>query len=346
MIRRRKKMRKKAWRKVLAVLLALVMALTIAGCGSSETAVEDYPTKSITLVVGFNPGGGVDTGTRGIQPYLQKYIGKTILVENKPGNQGLIAMNYVGEQRADGYTLLVCTNAMCLNAMIFPESYKLKGDPHEALIPIYSWINGDGNGIYVSKDSAVKTWDDLVEKARTEGVKIAGSGIGSTDHITAITFSKLYGGNWTFVPMDSAGEVTSAVLGGQVDAGSSSPGAASLDPSRINMLAVTLKERAERWPEAPTFIEMGKPELYVLFVVGLMAPAGTPPEIITKLEKAMDQARNDEEFIEWAKNAKQAIGSEGWNSEVFKSYLEDYQKNMKVMIPDIQAALKAAQEGK
>ncbi|MCM1567331.1 MAG: tripartite tricarboxylate transporter substrate binding protein [Dehalobacter sp.] len=340
-------MRKHIWRKVLAIGLIVLLPLTLVGCGdNSAKNIEDYPTKSITVMVGFNPGGGVDTAVRGIQPYLQKYIGKTVLVENKPGNQGLIAMNYVGEQKPDGYTLIATTNAMSLNAMIFPESYKLKAAPEEALIPIYSWVNGDGNGIFVSKESAIKTWDDLVAKAQTEeGIKIAGSGIGSTDHITAITLTKIYGGKWTFVPMDSAGEVASAVLGGQVDAGSSSPGAASLDPSRVNMLAVTLKERAEKWPDAPTFIELEKPELYILFVIGLMAPAGTPPEIIAKLEDAMDQARNDQAFIDWAENAKQPIGKEGWKAETYKSYLTDYQTNMKALVPDIQEALKAAQGG-
>ncbi|MDR1194808.1 MAG: tripartite tricarboxylate transporter substrate binding protein [Peptococcaceae bacterium] len=341
-------MRKSAQPKILAKILAIVLlfclCFSLAACGGDDPA--NYPDKSITIHVGFNPGGGVDTAVRGIQPYLQKYIGASVLVENRPGNQGLIAMNYAGEQKADGYTLLATTNAMSLNAMVFPESYKLGKPVEEAMIPIYSWINADGNGLFVSKESPLKTWDDVVAAAQTEkGIKIGGSGIASTDHITLITIQAIYGGNWTFVPMDSAGEVVSAVLGGQLDVGSSSPGGASLDPGRINMLAVTLAERAPKWPDAPTFIELGQPDLYILFVVGLMAPADTPPEIIKKLEDAMAQARNDPDYIAWAENAQQAIGEEGWDGVTYSEYLTNYQSFMSGIIPEIRAQLDAAQQG-
>lgn len=335
--------KKHFFRKVSVLILAVSFLAALAGCSSGNYSAENYPSKNITIIVGFNPGGGVDTAVRGIQPYLQKYIGKTVMVENRPGNQGLTAMNYVGESKPDGYTLLACTNAMTLNSMIFPEAYKLKKPAEEAMIPIYSWVNGDCNGIYVSKDSPYRTFDDLVKAAQTKGIKVGCSGVGSTDHITFITIQKTYRGKWDIVPMDSASEVVTGVLGGQLDAGSSSPAAAGMDPSRVRMLVVTSSERISKWPDVATFVEMGKPELNIQFVIGLMAPTGTPKEIIEKIETAMENARNDSEYLAWAEQSKQPIGEEGWGSGKYKQYLIEYQTNMKNMIPDIKSALDAAQ---
>ena len=343
----------------IVVLLSLVLTLALAGCtgskGTANKGVEnkatsagvDYPTKSIALVIGFGSGGGVDTAARGLQPYLQKYLGKTVVIENKPGNNALIATNYVGQTKPDGYTLLAATNGMALNSMLYPDAYKLGKPLQEALIPIYAWVNADGNGILVKKDSALKTMDDLAAKAKSSEVKIAiAGGMGSTDQVTVLTMEKAYGGKWTIIPMESAAEVAAAVEGGKVDAGSGSPASAAMDPNQIRMLAVTTEKRITRWPDTPTFVELGKPELTIIFVIGVMAPANTPAEIVKKLEDAFDKARNDPDYLAWAKKANQPIGDVGWKADQYKKYLADYQTNMAKIMPDLQDQLKKAQGSK
>ena len=347
-------------RRLIAILTValLVLSVALAGCGQSagnsgskgtegskdSSAATKYPEKPVTIVVGFGAGGGVDTAARGLQPYLQKYLGGTVLVENKPGSNALIATNYVGQSKPDGYTLLAGANGMALNSMLFPDSYKLGKPFQEALIPIYSWVNADGNGILVKKDSPFKTIDDLAAEAKKRSVKMAiAGGMGSTDQVTVLMLQKVYGGQWTIIPMESASEVAAAVEGGKVDAGSGSPASASMDPAQLRMLAVTTEKRSTRWPETPTFAELGKPELTIIFVVGVMAPSNTPPEIVKKLGEAFDKARNDPEFIAWAKKTNQPIGTEGWKADKFKNYLKTYQDNMQKILPDIQAQIKAAQ---
>lgn len=354
-----------SYRRFLAALVVLLMVLTVAlaGCSGNKStgnsssggskgdkagsAATKYPEKPVTIVIGFGAGGGVDTASRGIQPYLQKYLGGTVLVENKPGNNALIATNYVGQAKSDGYTLLAGTNGMALMSSLYADSYKLGKPLQEALIPIYSWVNADGNGILVKKDSPFKTIDDLAAEAKKRSVKMAiAGGMGSTDQVTVLMLQKVYGGQWTIIPMESASEVAAAVQGGKVDAGSGSPASASMDPAQLRMLAVTMEKRSTRWPDTPTFAELGKPELTIIFVVGIMAPAGTPPEIVQKVADAFDKARNDPEFVAWAQKTNQPIGTEGWKADKFKNYLKTYQDNMQKILPDLQAQIKAAQGAK
>ena len=111
------------------------------------------------------------------------------------------------------------------------------------------------------------------------------------------------------------------------------------------MLAVSTEKRAARFPDAPTFQELNKPEATLLFVIGAMAPHGTPQPIVEKLERAFDTARNNPGFIEWAKRTNQPIGEQGWDGKKFLEFLKSSHASLQRIIPEMQADLRRAREG-
>jgi tripartite-type tricarboxylate transporter receptor subunit TctC len=334
-------------RRLAAILgsVCLVAVLVVSGCALPGSGGAKFPTGPVTLQVGFGAGGGTDTAVRGIVPYLQKYLGVSVLVENRPGATGLIAANYVMDSKADGYTLYVETNGTSLMAQLYPESWKGGAKQmHDAFISIYSWVNQDGNGLFVSKNSPFNSLDDLAAEAKKRPIKfgIAG-GLGSTDQIAYMCVKNAFGGTWTLIPNDSGADVVAGVLGGTYDLGSGSPNAAAFDPAQLKMLAVTMQKRSTRFPDAKTMAELGKPQCSSQFVIGAAAPLGTPQDVVNTLEAAFDKARNDPEYIAWAAKSNQPIGDKGWDSKTFYTYLKDYWTNMQIVIPDLKAEVAKAQ---
>lgn len=330
--------------KVAVALLSIAMMTACQRTGGDGAAT--FPNRPVTLVVGYSAGGTVDTAARGIQPYLQKALGATVIVENKPGSSSLIAANYVAAARPDGYTLMVGTNATIMNSQLYPDSWKSERAYLDSFVPIYAWVNADGNGIAVKKGSAIRSMEELAAEARRRAVTLCmAGGLGSGDHVTALMIRKAYGGEWIIVPMDSGAEATAAVLGGKCNASSASPTGASMDVNSLTILAVTMQKRTSRWPEAPTFAELGKPEVTFDFVIGAMAPLGTPPAIISKLEKAFDQARRDADFIAWAERSNQPIGERGWNAQTFSEFLQRAHASLQGIIPDLREDIRKAQQG-
>ncbi|MGH9785894.1 MAG: Bug family tripartite tricarboxylate transporter substrate binding protein [Terriglobia bacterium] len=328
---------------VAVALLVLVMPACQRSGGDGAAAFPDRP---VTLVVGYSAGGTVDTAARGIQPYLQKALGATVIIENKPGSSSLIAANYVAAARPDGYTLMIGTNATIMNSQIYPDSWKSGKSFIDSFVPVYSWVNADGNAIAVRRDSPLNSMEDLSAEAGKRAVKLCiAGGLGSGDHFTTVALRKAYGGNWIIVPMDSGAEATAAVLGGKCDASSASPAGASMDTNALKLLAVTMEKRTPRWPDAPTFAELGKPEVTFNFVIGAMAPVGTPPEIIAKLEAAFDTARHDADFIAWAEQTNQPIGEQGWDARTFSDFLQRAIAGSQGIIPDLREDIRKAQQG-
>jgi tripartite-type tricarboxylate transporter receptor subunit TctC len=241
---------------------------------------------------------------------------------------------------------MVGTNATIMNSEIYPDSWKAERSYLDSFIPIYSWVNADGNAIAVKKDSAIRSMEELAAEARRRAVTLCiAGGLGSGDHVTMLWIRKAYGGEWIIVPMDSGAEATAAVLGGKCDASSASPAGASVDPNSLRMLAVTNSQRVSRWPDAPTFAELGKPEVTFDFVIGASAPLGTPPEVIAKLEAAFAQARNDADFIAWAGRSNQPIGEQGWNSKTFSDFLQRAHAGSQGIIPALREDIRKAQQG-
>jgi tripartite-type tricarboxylate transporter receptor subunit TctC len=301
---------------------------------------EKFPKEPINLVVTHDAGGGVDTMARGIQPYLEKYLNTTVTVENRPGAGGVIAINYVYKSKNDGYTLLIASNSTIPKIKLNPDS--LEFTSIDELPPIASWLNSDGNALAVKNEGPYKTLEDLVAAAQTKTITIAlGGGPGSTDHITFLAFKKAYPGNYKFIPFESA-EAVAAILGGHVDAGFLSLSGSAIGTNELKLLANTLEERFDGFPEVPTFAELGKPGVSVSFHVGAFAPPGTDLERLEILEEGFKKAFEDPGYQKWAKDAKKPIGS-FYGTEKWTNFLKNYSKTIDEVLPELKASLAETQ---
>jgi tripartite-type tricarboxylate transporter receptor subunit TctC len=321
---------------VLGLLLMLIFALTAFG-----QQAADYPNQPINLICGSGLGGGTDSMMRGIMLYFAQNIGGQVRAENMNGAHGLIAANAIFKAKPDGYTLYVMNNAYEIDIMMNKDQATTGLSSLSNFVPVASWLNADGNAFAVVKGSSVKTMEDLAALANTKTVTVAlAGGIGSSDHITFLMASKIYGGKYQIVPYDSGGEAVAALLGKHVDCAVVSLSGDAVNPDQLDLIATTLENRVDSFPNAPTFKELGKPELSLSFHVGMMAPPGTPPDIIEKLDNALKKSFDDPAFQEWAKNTGKPIG-EYYGHERWGEFLKNYTASLSNIMDVILEAVKA-----
>jgi tripartite-type tricarboxylate transporter receptor subunit TctC len=327
----------------LALILLAVISEWVQPLDSSGAA--KYPAKPVTVIVPAATGGSMDNTTRAVQPYVQKHLGITVVVSNLPGASGVIGANKVYDSPADGYTLLAGTNAHLQRFRLMANQTHFGGDMNKAFIPIGSWLNGDANAMCVRKDSPYKTFDDLVAKAKKEGVTVGLSGgVGAMDHLLVLVIGKVYGGQWTVIPFLSGGEVAAALLGGHIDSGCLGLAGAA-DPAKFKLLVHSGSIRLPELPDVPTFVELGKKSLDMGYCVGAMAKQGTDPEIVRILEDAFVKAANDPGFRNWAKETKTPIG-EPRDAKAWGEFMKNADASLVEIMPMLEEALKKTQSGK
>ena len=268
--------------------MLLALLLPLAGFA------QDYPTRPIHLIVPFPPGGVADIIARPIAERLSMSLGEPVVVENRGGATGTLGASYVAHADPDGYTLLLgTTNEIAMSPTLYPE---LPYDPTKAFSPITS-VAVFPNVLVVGKDVSVKTLADLVTMARAKpgAVTFASSGIGSTNHLTAELFRRQANVAILHVPYKGGGPALADVYRGQVTAMFATlPSAIGLiEGGSLRAVAVTGLNRSPALPDVPTGKESGMPELVVTTWNGVLAPAGTPQQIIARLHRALAEAIAD-----------------------------------------------------
>ncbi len=273
--------------KFFALLAAL--ALTCTG-GFAQT----FPTKPVKLVTGNAPGGGTDTLARVISPKLSERLGQPVIVENRPGADGVIASDYVAKSNPDGYTLLVGTDGqMVLNLGLYT---KLPYDPVADFVPI-TRISSTPLVIAVHPSLPVKSIKELIALAKAKpGTLFYASGAPAF-HVATEYFKREVGVNIVFVRYKGASPALNAVLAGEVSVIMSSIGPllSQLKAGKLRGLAVTSAKRYAIIPDIPTTAEVGLPSLEMTPWTGLFAPAGTPRVVIDRLHADMQVALNANE---------------------------------------------------
>ena len=245
---------------------------------------QNYPAKPVRIVVPFPAGGGLDFTTRVIAQKLSDTWGHTVVVENRPGASGMIGAESVVRAAKDGYTLLSCSPAeVALNAALYP---KMTYDPMRDLAPI-SLTAIYANLIAVHASLPARNWKELIALSRQTpgGIGFGSSGTGSTQHLTGEWLKRNAGVNLLHVPYRGAAPATADLIGGQIPMGIL--GAAPLMPhmkaGRLRGLAVTTAKRTPALPDVPTLAEVGVKGFESSQWFGLLAPAGTPREVIAKV---------------------------------------------------------------
>jgi tripartite-type tricarboxylate transporter receptor subunit TctC len=257
----------------------LVVALALA---ATPAGAQTYPTRQITIVVPFAAGSGTDSITRIIAQYLQTALGQSVVVENKVGASGVLAATYVARAAPDGYTLLMATNSThSANPYLFKN---LAYDPVKDFAPV-ARLGSYVFMLVVNKDVPVKTLPELVAYAKANPGKLSYASGNTTGIVAGETFKSKAGVDILHVPYKSTPPAINDVLGGRVSmiVIDMAPGLEHVRAGNFRALAVTTKERSKLLPDLPSLAEAGIPGYDVTSYAALFAPAGTPKEIVDRL---------------------------------------------------------------
>lgn len=280
---------------LLRTKIASVVALAIAACMpmAGHTAA-DYPSRPVSLVVPFSPGGGTDISARILSERLAQVLGQTVVVDNKAGAGGQIAADLVSRADPDGYTLLFANSGMLA---INPWTYKLKTDPAIAFAPV-SLFSDLPFVLVVPPSLNVKTAKDLVAlaKAKPGEHTFASSGTGGAPHLTAEIFQLATGTELLHIPYKGGGPAMADLMGGRVDMlfASVLETNSFVQAGKLRALAVTGKERSPAMPDVPTIDEAGIKNAQGGSWTAVLVPVGTPQPIIDKLSQAIREVANED----------------------------------------------------
>jgi len=274
--------------KRLAFLLLLV-------CFQTATA-QNYPNRPVKIVIGFTPGGGVDINARLLASKLTEYLGQSVIVENKPGAGTNIGAEFVARSAADGYTLFFNSPAMAINMSLYKNpGYDIVKD----FTPV-SVFSDSTNILVVPASLPAKSVKELVALARDKpgALNFSSAGAGSTQHLAGELFKLRTGTQMVHVPYRGSAPSIAALLTAEVQLSFVNPLAigSHVKSGRLRALAVAGPKRAGMVPDVPTMKEAGVEGVEVPLWFGLLAPAGTPREIVATLASGVQRAAKDPEL--------------------------------------------------
>ena len=261
-------------------------------------AQEAYPSKPITMIVPFPPGGVADIVGRPLASMMEKTLKHPIVVINRTGAGGAVGMAAVAHGPADGYTILMGLSSIS----VFPVADRVNGKQPAYELKDFSpiaLVTADPTVLVVRADGPYKTLKDFVEAARANPGKInySSAGVYSTLHVAMEIFANAAGVQLFHVPYQGGGPAVTALLGGQVQALASGPAAAigQIKGGKMRALASWSTERLALLPEIPTFKELGYDAEFYIWS-GVFAPAATPAPILGKLRQAVREAATSADF--------------------------------------------------
>jgi tripartite-type tricarboxylate transporter receptor subunit TctC len=274
------------------VLSRIAAWFALACCASTVAAQSDaaagFPSRPIRIVVGFTAGGGNDLIVRIIGPRIGERLGQSVVVDNRPGAQSIIACELVAKAAPDGYTLLMGPSGpVTMNPAIYS---KLPYAPTRDFAPI-GIIGSFPLILVVNASSPVKSVRELIEFARARPDQANYGSSAALFQLSTELFNQKSGARFAHIPFKGSGESVNAVIGGQVTMtlADPPPAAGPLKAGRIRGLAVTSAARHASWPELPTLAEAGVPDVEVVAWTGLLAPAGTPMTVVRKLQNELQR---------------------------------------------------------
>jgi tripartite-type tricarboxylate transporter receptor subunit TctC len=283
--------RKFSRRTALAATLATVLAAVV-----SAPAFAAFPDKPVRIVVPFAPGGGTDLIARTLAEAMSKDLGQMVIVENKPGAGTIIGTDYVAKSAPDGYTLVISTFAHAVNPSMMP---KLPYSTDKAFTPVVL-IGRSPNVLVVRPDRPYKTVKDILTYAQANPGKLTfgSQGNGTSAHLAGELFKSLAKVDMVHVPYRGAGPAMTDLLGGQIDMmfATSSAVGSHIDAGRLRAIAVTTADRSPALQGVPTIAESGVPGYAAESWYGLYAPAGTPHDVVMRLNTATKRAVQSEAF--------------------------------------------------
>ncbi|MCM5570045.1 tripartite tricarboxylate transporter substrate binding protein [Burkholderiaceae bacterium FT117] len=286
-------------RRALTATLASAAVVAVLAPLAGQALAQEYPSRPITMVVPFPPGGVADTVGRPVADALGRYLGQSVVVENKAGAGGGIGMAHAAKQAPDGYTLLLALSSIT----IIPEADKvLKRSPMyqmNQLVPI-ARFTADPTVLAVRADSPWKTYADFIAHAKSKpgSITFGSSGNYGTMHVPMEMLKQATGTFMVHVPYTGAGPAIVGLLGEQVDALATGPATVvqHVKAGKLRVLAHWGEGRLKALPDVPSLTELGVPVKFSQWA-GVFVPAGTPEPVIAKLRDASRKAAADEKVI-------------------------------------------------
>ena len=325
-------MRVRTAKILLAVAVTLSLAIGVQVQGASAPAPA-YPTKLIKIIIPFPPGNTGDTQSRLMLPTLIKRLGKPVIVENRPGASGMLGLDLVAKAPPDGYTI---GTAMSGNLCLLPLITKsISYDTMKDFAPV-ALATMNYQIIYAGPQQPFKTLPEMIAyaKAHPGRLTMATNGPGSFPHLSFERLSRMAGFTYTHVGYKGPSEVQTAVLNGEVQLAmaGSGPVVPLIRAGRVNMLAVTSKKRVASFPDKPTASEF-IPGYEAPGWFGFVAPAGTPPAIVNRLNAEINHAMKLPEVEEKMVASEMVVVTESpkYFEEVIKSDYEMFGKVIREM---------------
>ncbi len=270
--------------RLFAILPYLVAGVFFGTAMQSAFGQQTYPAKSIKIIVGSTPGGGPDIMARAIGQKLTEALAQPVIIDNRPGANGIIASELAAKSPADGYTLMMANaGSHAVNVSLYP---KLSYDPLRDFTPV-TLVSTAPNVLIVHPSMPVKNVNDLVALARVRPgeMSFGSGGNGSTAHLSGELFRTLAGLNLVHVPFRGAPAAVLGVSSGQVALALPNlpPALPAMKSGRARALGVTTAARSAAAPDVPTIAESGLPAYEATAWYGVLAPAGTPRDIVMRL---------------------------------------------------------------
>jgi tripartite-type tricarboxylate transporter receptor subunit TctC len=300
--------------------LARTLAALAMACAFGAGA-QDYPSHPVKIVVPFSAGGPADVYARFLAQRLQEDLGQSFVIENRPGGGSIVGTDYVAKSAPDGYTLLLMSNTHTVNESLMPNKpFQLMRD-FVAVAP----INYSDLVLVVNPSVKVNSLADLIAMAKANPGKLnyASSGPGTPYHMAGELFKAMAGVNIVHVPYKESSGARTGVLGGQVEMMFDAVTVMNehVKAGKVKALATSGKVRSAVMPDVPTLSEAGVPGYEAVIWLGLMAPKGTPPAVVSKLNAEVTRIVSSPEVkAEWSKQGAVAMTM---TPEAFTRYLED-----------------------
>jgi tripartite-type tricarboxylate transporter receptor subunit TctC len=272
------------------VSAARMIALALAVCGGGAAFAQTYPTRPITMIVPFPPGGNTDIMARALQNEIAKALGKAVVVVDKGGASGTLGIIDLNKADPDGYTVaLTPNNPITAQPYLLKLPYALDSFRYICLSYYSPYV------LMAGPQAPFKTFEEFVQfaKAKPQNLIYGHPGVASQPHLGMLSVLKAIGADGLGVPFQGAGPMSQALLSGTVMAITETPAVAAA--SNLNVLAVLSDQRIAALPNVRSMRELGFPAT-AFTAGGLIAPAATPPEIAATLETACAQATATDEY--------------------------------------------------
>jgi tripartite-type tricarboxylate transporter receptor subunit TctC len=299
-------------------IVAAVM-LAISLCDGAAEA-QTYPSRPIKVIVPYTPGSPVDVLARVVTQHVSARLGQSIVIDNRPGAGTTIGTKVAASAEPDGYTLLVGATSLVISTSLYPN---LDYDPVKSFVPV-AMLAHTPQVLVVAPSVPATTVQEFITYAKANpGQLNFGFGLGTLPQILGETFKTITATDIGSIPYKGGAQAITDMLGGriQMNFGTTATLLPLIRQSKIRALAVTTQARAKDLPDVPTMTESGLPQLGLIFSAGILAPAGTPVDVVDKLNAEINEAMRTPELV--AAMAKLGFEPQPWSPHDYAAFLAD-----------------------